>query len=270
MSDGTTVRQVSRPPSIRHSYLEHAHPLAIAHRGGAGDYPENTLEAFAASLALGFRYLETDVHLTADGVLVAFHDPSLDRVTSRTGAIADLRWAEVQQAEVLGTDGSVGRISRLEEILDAFPDARFNIDPKADATVDPLADVLDRTAALPRVCVGAFSDRRLGRLRARFGERLCTGLGPRAVARLRAASLGLPVGRPDGDVAQVPVRAGKIRIVDRRLVETAHRFGLEVQVWTIDDPIEIGDLLDLGVDGIMTDRPQTLREVLEGRGLWAP
>ena len=268
MSDRTTVRRVSTPPPARHPYLDHPHPLAIAHRGGAGDYPENTLDAFAAAVALGYRYLETDVHLTADGVLVAFHDASLDRVTDRTGNISDLQWSQVRTAQVLGTDGSTGRISTLEEILDAFPAARFNIDPKSDAATDPLADVLTRSGATSRVCVGAFSDRRLARLRTRLGAQLCTGLGPKGVARLRAASLGLPVGRPDGDCVQVPVRAGRIRIVDRRLVDTAHRFGLEVQVWTIDEPGEMHELLNLGVDAIMTDRPGVLRDVLVQRGLW--
>ena len=251
-------------------FLDHPAPIAFAHRGGAADGPENTIEAFAAAVALGFRYLETDVHLTADGVLVAFHDALLDRVTDRTGRIAELTWNEVRRATVVaGGTGATGSIARMEDLLEAFPDARFNIDPKADDSVEPLAALITGTGAANRVCVGAFSDRRVARVRALVGAELCTGLGPRAVTRLRVASLGFPVGRPDGDCAQVPPSLRGVTVVDRRLVDTAHRLGLQVHVWTIDDPEEMHRLCDLGVDGIMTDRPAVLREVLVARGQWA-
>lgn len=251
-----------------HPFLDHPSPIAIAHRGGAAEAPENTMEAFAAAMALGFRYLETDVHLTADGVLVAFHDTSLDRVTDRTGRLADLTWDEVRRATVLG-EGTNGSIARMADLLEAFPDARFNIDPKADASVEPLAALINATGSVARVCVGAFSDRRVARVRALVTGDLCTGLGPRAVTRLRLASLGLPVGRPEGNCAQVPPTLRGVTLVDRRLVQTAHRLGLQVQVWTIDDPSEMHRLCDLGVDGIMTDRPAVLRDVLRARGVWA-
>lgn len=250
------------------AFLDHPRPIAFAHRGGAADAPENTLEAFGEAMALGFRYLETDVHLTADGVLVAFHDASLDRVTDRTGRIAELTWDEVRVARVLGP-GRDGSIARMVDLLEAFPDARFNIDPKADEAVEPLAELITAADAVSRVCVGAFSDRRVARVRELVGEGLCCGLGPRGVTRLRIASLGLPVGRPDGDCAQVPPSLRGVPVVDRRLVDTAHRLGLQVHVWTIDDPTEMHRLCDLGVDGIMTDRPSVLRDVLMARGEWA-
>ena len=251
-------------------FLDHPTPIAFAHRGGAADAPENTLEAFTSAAELGFRYLETDVHLSADGVLVAFHDTSLDRVTDRTGRIAELTWDEIRRATVIaeGT-GASGSIARMEDLLEALPEARFNIDPKADDAVEPLAALINATGSASRICDGAFSDRRVGRVRALVGDELCTGLGPRAVTRLRIASLGLPVGRPDGDCAQVPPSLRGVPVVDRRLVDTAHRLGLQVHVWTIDDPVEMHRLCDLGVDGIMTDRPAVLREVLVERGVWA-
>jgi glycerophosphoryl diester phosphodiesterase len=253
-------------------FLDHPAPLAFAHRGGAADAPENTMEAFAAAVELGFRYLETDVHLTSDGVLVAFHDASLDRVTDRSGRIAEMTWDEVARATVTGgatSSGGTGSIARMADLLEAFPDARFNIDPKADASVEPLAELITATGTADRVCVGAFSDRRVARVRALVGDELCTGLGPRAVTRLRLASLGLPVGRPGGDCAQVPPSLRGVPVVDRRLIDTAHRLGLQVHVWTIDDPAEMHRLCDLGVDGIMTDRPAVLRDVLQARGVWA-
>ncbi|NLD77251.1 MAG: glycerophosphodiester phosphodiesterase, partial [Acidimicrobiales bacterium] len=128
--------------------------------------------------------------------------------------------------------------------------------------------VIDRTGALERVCIGSFSDERIERLKAALGPKLCTSLGPKGVARLRAGSFGLPSGRVEGACVQVPHRLKGVRLVDDRFVSRAHAAGLQVHVWTIDDPAEMHELLDRGVDGIMTDRPATLREVLESRGAW--
>ena len=224
------------------------------------------MPAFEHAVGLGYTYVETDVHTTADGVLVAFHDDQLDRVTDRTGAIADLTWSEVAAAVV----GGSGRVPLLEDILGAFPDVRVNIDPKADRAVDPLAEVILRTGSVDRVCVGAFSDKRLARLRELVGDRLCSSLGPRGTAALIAASKGLPTGQLHAACAQVPVAAKGVTITTPDLVGAAHDRGMQVHVWTIDDPTEMHRLLDMGVDGIMTDRPTVLREVLEARGEWAP
>jgi glycerophosphoryl diester phosphodiesterase len=251
------------------SFLDHPLPIAFAHRGGASDAPENTIAAFEMAVRLGYRYLETDVHVTADGVLVAFHDDRLDRVTDSQGLIAELSWEEVRRARVTGADGTTGEIPRMDDLLTAFPDARFNIDPKADNAVEPLAEVIRRCHAIDRVLVCAFSDRRINRARQLLGPDLCTGLGPKGVARLRAAATGLPAGRFDAGAAQVPVRAGRVTLVTEAFVAAAHRRGLQVHVWTIDDPAEMHRLCDLGVDGIMTDRPAVLRDVLVERGVWA-
>jgi len=238
-------------------------PIAFAHRGGAGDWPENTMAAFEQAIALGYQYLETDVHVTADGTAVAFHDDVLDRVTDRRGRIDSLPWSEVSQARV---DGHA--IPRLEDLLGTWPEARVNIDPKHDASVEPLVDVVDRTGAHDRVCVTSFSDRRLARFRTLTGGRVCTGTGPLDIARLRAAGWRVPSGRVSGACAQVPVRYKGIPVVDPRFLAAAHRRGLPVHVWTVDDPAEIERLLDLGVDGIMTDRPGVLKEVLKRRREW--
>jgi glycerophosphoryl diester phosphodiesterase len=244
--------------------LDHPGPLAFAHRGGASEVPENTMAAFQHAVDLGYRYLETDVHLTADGVLLAFHDDVLDRVTDRSGAIHELTWSEIREARVGGTEP----IPRFDELLDAWPEVRVNIDPKHDRAVDTLADAIDRAGAVDRVIVGAFSDKRLARLREKLGPRLCTSLGPRSVARLRAAGYGIPAGTLPSPCVQVPVRHGAVTIVDERFVRKAHRSGLQVHVWTIDDPVEMARLLDLGVDGIMTDRPEVLKQVLTDRSSW--
>ena len=212
---------------------------------------------------MGFRYLETDVHLSADGVVVAFHDDILDRVSDGSGAIAGLPWDEIRDARIAGTEP----IPTMGELLEAFPDARFNIDAKSEAVVGPLLSLIREHRATDRVCIGAFDDERLGRVRAELPG-VCTTLGPNAIARLKAGSLRVPAGRVAGDCAQVPVKHGRWTVVTRRFVRGAHRRGVQVHVWTIDDPDEMDRLLDLGVDGIMTDRPSVLREVYRARNAW--
>lgn len=263
-----------------HPFLDGPTPIAFAHRGGASDQPENTLGAFAAAVALGYRYLETDAHTSRDGAVFAFHDDVLDRVCDRAGRISDLTAAEVDAADAgygFSPDGGRTfphrgrgvRVPRLAELLEAWPDVRVNIDAKSDAVVEPLAGLLQRMGVLDRVCVGSFSDDRLARLRRIAGGALCTSMGPRAitVARLASwASRRMP--RLGADCLQVPPTQGRFRLVDRTLVTAAHRAGLQVHVWTIDEAAEMEALLDLGVDGLMTDRPAVLRRVLEGRGRW--
>lgn len=254
-----------------HPFLDHPGPLAFAHRGGTESAPENTVRAFRAAVALGFRYLETDVHLTADGVLVAFHDERLDRVTDRTGRIEDLPLAEVRRARIGGTEP----VPTFDELLEEFPEARFNVDPKSDAAVVALARALRRHAALDRVCVGAFSDTRLRRLRGLLGPGACTAAGPLETARLLAGARltgRIGTGGTAGGVpyrcVQVPVRHRGITVVTEAFVGAAHARGVQVHVWTVDEAAEMHRLLDLGVDGIMTDRPSVLRSVLAARGAW--
>ena len=250
------------------SFLDHGGPLAFAHRGAHGpDGPgENTLAAFAAAVDLGYSYIETDVHLTADGVVVAFHDDHLDRVTDMVGAISDHTWDEVRRAKV-GRDADP--VPRLDEILRTWPDLKVNIDPKHDRVVDALARVLEREGAVERVCCGSFNDKRLARLRSLLGPGLCTSLGPKATAKLAAAATGAPIKQLPGPCAQVPTGIKGARLVTPRFVETAHRLGLQVHVWTIDDRDEMADLLDMGVDGLMTDEATTLKQLLIDRGAWA-
>lgn len=244
----------------RHPFLDWEGPIPFAHRGGASDAPENTMPAFEYAVGLGYRYVETDVRVTADGVLVAFHDDDLRRTCGVSGRISQMTWAEVGQARV----GGEAPIPLLEDLLGSWPDLRVNIDCKSDSAVGALVSALRRTTALDRVALGAFSDRRLQRLRAILGDGACTSMGPAAVAALR---YGRPR-RTGALAAQVPVRQGGLTVTTEAFVERAHRLGIAVHVWTVDDATEMRRLLDLGVDGIMTDRPTVLRDVFEERGLW--
>jgi glycerophosphoryl diester phosphodiesterase len=246
------------------AFLDHPGPIPFAHRGGASEAPENSLPAFQRAIDLGYRYLETDVHATADGVLVAFHDDVLDRVTDRQGRIDALPWSEVSQARIDGKEP----IPLLEDILTTWPDVRVNIDPKADSAVDPLVDVLRGADAIDRVCIGSFSDDRITRVREALGPGLCTGMGPEELFGLIRAFQGEEV-TFRSQAAQIPPVDLKGRpLATPELVEVAHAHGIVVHVWTIDDPDQMRTLLDAGVDGIMTDRPAVLRQVFEERGIW--
>ena len=260
------------------AFLEQRTPIAIAHRGGAEELPENTLPAFDAAVALGYRHLETDAHLSSDGVLFSFHDEVLERVTDRRGAVSQVSASVISGADAAyhfspdGTTfplrGSGIRVPTMEEVLTRWPGVFLNIDAKSDRVVEPLVALLRRLDAFDRVCVGSFSDERLRRVRRLTDGAVCTSMGPRAIT---AAWLGSRTGRMPGrgaDCVQVPPRTRGLAIVDRRFVSAAHRSGLQVHVWTIDDEPEMHRLLDLGVDGIMTDRPRLLRDVLLARGQW--
>ena len=261
-------------------YLTTSGPLAFAHRGGSRERPENTMASFAAAVELGYLHLETDTQLTRDGVLLAFHDQTLDRVTDLSGPVAGHTLAEIRRADAahrFSPDGGRSHpfrgtgvtVPTLEEVLLAFPATRFNIDAKQPEVVAPLAALIDRLGAQDRTCIGSFSDGRLRRFRRLSGGRVCTSMGRRSIITARLTSMAGRMPTLGADCVQVPTAQWGVRVVDRAFVRAAHRGGLQVHVWTIDDRAEMERLLDLGVDGIMSDRPTLLREVLQGRGQWA-
>jgi len=252
-------------------------PLAISHRGGAGLWPENTMEAFSRTVEMGYRWIETDLHVTADGVVVCHHDPTLERTTDGRGEVAKLEWKALQELDAGYTHlpaqgfpfrGRGIRIPSLEEVAHSFPDLHMVLELKADHTEEPLLRLIRRTGISDRVIVASFSDARLARVRALSEGGIATSTGEEEVARLvKAAWLGRSA-RTDNVALQIPARSGLVPLVTRRTVRAYHRMGLQVHVWTIDRPGLMERLLDRGVDGIMTDRPDLLREVFERRGLW--
>lgn len=220
------------------------------------------MAAFAAAVDAGYTHLETDVHLTADRVLVAFHDDNLERVTGRNANISDLTVDEVQEIEI----GDGHRIPRMDELFDAFPDAYFNIDPKSDDAVEPLADLIQRFEAVDQVCVGSFSDERIETIRQRLGDRLCTSPGPKGIAKVIAAALLWPRWSSPYGCLQVPVEAYRIRLDRPWLIARIQRLGMQIHFWTINDRDEMERILDAGADAIITDAIDVLAEVLAGRG----
>jgi glycerophosphoryl diester phosphodiesterase len=258
------------------AFLDAPGPLAFAHRGGAAHAPENSWRAFEHAVGLGYRYLETDLQATSDGVLVAFHDKTLTRVCGRDGRVRRLSYAELSAARINGTEP----IPVLEDLLTAWPDIRFNLDVKDVSAIAPLPEVLRRTSAWDRVCVVSFSASRLRATRRALGRPVCMAASPLGAAAVR---FGAPRGRDDrtGPGKQWPLadwltRSG-VRCVQvpasmatPSFIARSHALGLQVHAWTVNDQPAMQRLLDLGVDGIMTDETVALREVLAARGQWHP
>ena len=265
----------ARPLAGRHaprpagSYGSHPGPLAFAHRGGMELAPENTLAAFGRAVGLGVTYLETDVRTTADGVPLAFHDRTLDRVTGLRGPVAARSWAELSRTRVLRTEP----VLRLEDLLAAFPDACVTIDVKEERAVVPTIEAIRRTGSAARVCVAGGWDPWLAAIRRACGASLTTALGWRALtALIVAARTGVrpSPGVATGSFAHVSLRYGRVPVLadhrtTGRLVQMAADLGLGVVAWTVNDVPTIRRLADAGVAGLITDRPDVLRETLSGR-----
>ncbi|HIX00483.1 MAG TPA: glycerophosphodiester phosphodiesterase [Candidatus Nesterenkonia stercoripullorum] len=247
-------------------------PLAFAHRG-ADPQRENTLGAFRAAVALGYRYLELDVRTARCGTLVVFHDATLDRVTTGTGRLSDHTWEELSQLRVGCDAGYEEGLLRFEDLLREWDDVRLNIDLKDAAAVPEFARLVNRYQAHERVLAASFEHSRLRKVQRQLDRPVAISTGQSATAALvLLGRIGLtrPVGRVLRDVAclQVPVQHAGIRIVTPGFIRRCHRAGLQVHVWLVNDARDMHHLLDLGVDGLMTDSATVLAEVMRSRGVW--
>lgn len=240
--------------------------MAFAHRGGAAHRPENSWRAFEYAARIGYAYLETDARSTSDGALIAFHDATLDRATDMRGDVSKMTYKQISAARVAGTEP----IPLIEDLLDGFPDLRFNIDLKDAGTVGPLVAALQRTGAWDRVCITSFSGQRLLEARRRLDRPVCLAVTPATFVSLRylgqpGRTLGARLVQAGAYCAQVPMR-----IASRGFIRRAHELGLQVHVWTLNTRAEIERALNLGADGVMTDEVALLRDVLAERGQWYP
>lgn len=253
-----------------HPYLTREHPLRLAHRGSRVLWPENTAVAFQGAVDLGYHYIETDVQITADGVVVVFHDPTLERTTNGVGRVDAWQWDDLRQLDAAWSfaadrgyplRGTGMGISRLDEVLTTWPGVNFNIDLKSPRMEWAAAEVVRRTRRQDSVLIASFSDARIARFRRITKGIVATSAGPRAIGRALVASR---IGRaaPAGPVAyQVPYdnRALPIR---RRFIDAVHAAGAQVHVWTVNEEAVMRRMLDVGADGIITDRPDLLNGLL--------
>jgi glycerophosphoryl diester phosphodiesterase len=256
-------------------YLDHEHPIRFAHRGSRILWPENTWHAFDRAVEdLGYLYVETDVQITEDGVVVVFHDDTLERCTNGVGKVSEWRWEDLRHLDAAYNfspdDGAfplrgtgIG-VSRLDDTFDRYPDLCLNIDLKARGTEWAVAEVVKRMGRQDSVMVGAFSDKRIARFRRITKGRVATSVGPRnSIAMYAASRFGrtMPV---KADAFQLPYKTKGVA-ADRRLIDAVHDAGKQIHLWTVNDRREMEKFLDLGVDGIVTDRPDILNEVMEER-----
>ncbi len=263
-------------------FLDHDGVIAFAHRGGAALWPENTLRSFEGAIGLGFRYIETDLRATRDGVIVCFHDPTLERTTDGRGRLADLTldelraldagWTFTEDGRTYPFRGQGLRVPTFDEALALHADVRFNVEikPRVPDLVGPLWRFIEERGIHDRVLVAAADDRVGDAFRRLCRGRVRTSPGFAGVRRFWAAAhTGLHrVMSFDFDALQVPACHPDrpwLKVVTRRFVEAAHHHGIHVHVWTVDDPEEMRRLVALGVDGIMTDRPDLLVDVLGKR-----
>jgi glycerophosphoryl diester phosphodiesterase len=248
------------------AFLDHPRPVAFAHRGGAAHNPENSWPAFEYAVKLGYAYLETDARATSDGVLLAFHDRTLNRVTNASGQVAAMPYSQVGAARIAGQEP----IPLIEDLLGTWPELRFNIDLKDAGSIPAIARVLRRTQAWDRVCVTSFSGRRLREAIGILDRPVCMAVTPAAIAAVRYAgvpgrALAARLARSGAQCAQVPRQ-----IATGEFIRRAQALGLHVHVWTLNTREAIERALDLGADGVMSDEIGLLRDILTERGQWHP
>lgn len=264
----TTRGARSADVNVTRPFLDAPRPITFAHRGGAALWPENTLESFRGALALGYRYIETDVHVTHDGEVVICHDAAVDRTTDGHGPIASLTLAELrrldagyrfERAGAFPYRGQGLGVPTLAEALGLAPELRLNIDikPRGEDAVRALWELVDRLGAHDRILVASGHSPSLRAFRRLSRGRVATSASANEILRFWLASRAgvsraLRIGY---DALQVPIHRHGLRVVDERFVRAAHARGLHVHVWTLDSPRVAAHLAELGVDGIMTDRP---------------
>lgn len=252
---------------ITHPFFDSDTPLPLAHQGGGGEETENSAAAFANAHRLGYRYLDIDLQTTSDGVLVAFHDDTLERLTGLDGSVADRTWAELSDARLPNSEP----LARFDDLLDAHPEAFWNIEIKSDQATEPVVATVRRRGLDRRVCLNTFYDWRMWKIRKTASDiepAYSTPIISTLWLKVTSYVPFLPY-RTSADATQAPVEDRGIPVLDQRYVKRAHDVGLRVIVWTIDEPDEMHRLLDIGVDGILTDAPTVLKSVLQERGQWA-
>ena len=271
------LRVTARPVADHPFFNADDGVLAIAHQGGDRLWPSNTLYAFERATDLGADVLELDVHATSDGELVVIHDDTLERTTDGEGLVRETTSAAIKALDA-GYDWSPERTGKsfpyrgqgievptLAEVFEAFPDSRINLEIKQlePDIAAPLCELIQAYGKEATVLVGSFHDAALRTFRERCPS-VATSAGPSEVRTffiLNVLFLG-DLYQPPAEALQVPEYQGRLRIVTRRFVRAAARKNMEVHVWTVDEAEAMERLIDLGVDGIITDRPDRLLRVL--------
>jgi len=241
---------------LTHPYLNINGTAISAHRGGSMEAPENTLEAFEYALELGCAYIETDVQLSADGIPYIFHDDNLLRLLGRETLFNSLNSSEIDNLRLFDSY----KIPKLKAALDKFPEALFQIDVKTDEVAMPALKVIEECNSLNRICIASFSSDRLKKVNNAYPE-VCLSMGPKEVVKLLLASFGLYRKKIPGNCLQIPIYQYGIKLVTQRFVDYVQSIDLKIHVWTINDVPTMQKLIDMKVDGIITDKPSELKKL---------
>ena len=239
-------------------YLDYQGVAVLAHRGGSIESLENTIESFHYSESLGCEFIETDVQVSSDGIPYIFHDETLIRLLDRDDVFSSLHSSEIDNLKIFDEHS----IPKLETVLRIFPNMKFQIDVKTDEVAMPALAVIQENNAMDRVCIASFNSKRLSLVNNNYPN-ICISMGPNEVAKMLLSSFGLYKKSILGNCLQIPIYEYGIKLVTKRFVKFIHSKGLKVCVWTINDEKTFKYLIDIGVDGIITDKPKLLFEVLD-------
>ena len=242
-------------------YLNYNGLAVMAHRGGSLEAPENTIESFKYAIEIGSDIIETDIQLSSDGVPYIFHDDDLKRIPGIEKDFNDLLASEIDELKIFGDF----KIPTLEETLKQFPDTKFQIDFKTDEVVDPAIEIINKFPHIKKnICVASFSSQRLQKIKSKLSD-VTYSMGPHEVLKLLLKSFGIYRGEVGGDCLQIPIYRYGIKIVTKRFVDFCKRENIKISVWTINSTEEMDYLIDLDVDGIITDKPKALINLLASR-----
>ena len=238
-------------------YLNYSGLAVLAHRGGSIESYENTLASFAYAQSIGCKYIETDVQVSLDGIPYIFHDESLLRITGINSIFSSITSSEIDKIRIFNDHP----IPKLDAALKEFPELFFQIDLKTDLVAIPALEVIKKNNAEKRVCIASFNSNRLKQVKENYPE-MCLSMGPKEVAKLLLASFGLFKGEIPGDCLQVPIYSHGIKVVTKRFIKFVQSRNLKIMVWTINDEKTLKKLINMNVDGIITDTPKLLTELL--------
>ncbi len=242
-------------------YLNYNGLAVMAHRGGSLEAPENTIESFKYAIEIGSDIIETDIQLSSDGVPYIFHDDDLKRIPGIEKNFNDLLASEIDELNIFGDF----KIPTLEETLKQFPDTKFQIDFKTDEVVDPAIEIINKLPHVKKnLCIASFSSQRLQKIKSKLSD-VTYSMGPHEVLKLLLKSFGIYRGKVGGDCLQIPIYRYGIKIVTKRFVDFCKRENIKISVWTINSTEEMDYLIDLDVDGIITDKPKALINLLASR-----
>ena len=242
-------------------YLNFSGLAVMAHRGGSLEAPENTIESFKYAIEIGSDIIETDIQLSSDGVPYIFHDDDLKRIPGIEKNFNDLLASEIDELNIFGDF----KIPTLEETLKQFPDTKFQIDFKTDEVVDPAIEIINKLPHVKKnLCIASFSSQRLQKIKSKLSD-VTYSMGPHEVLKLLLKSFGIYRGEVGGDCLQIPIYRYGIKIVTKRFVDFCKRENIKISVWTINSTEEMDYLIDLDVDGIITDKPKALINLLASR-----